>query len=60
MIYREVNGVPYPWPGGLGKPRRLGARVPVINRARNLDKGEGSVAPNDAEECGRTPALPMD
>jgi DNA-binding CsgD family transcriptional regulator len=29
-IYRELTGKPYPWPGGPGKSRRLGARGPHL------------------------------
>lgn len=28
-LYQEIYGKPYPWPGGVGRPRRLGARGPA-------------------------------
>lgn len=28
-LYQEINGRPYPWPGGIGRPRRLGVRGPA-------------------------------
>ena len=55
--YREVNGVRTRGPAGSASRAGSAPGVPVMNRARNLDKGEGAVAPNDAEECGRTPAI---